>query len=53
MPMTRVLGRVDKDGKVAIPSNVARVVSLKPGQLVEVKALNKYSIMISVRDNAR
>ena len=53
MTMMRVFARVDKDGKVAIPSNVSRGVGFKPGQLVEVKVLGKRSLAISARDNAR
>jgi len=53
MPMMRVFARVDKDGKVAIPSNIAREVGFKPGQMVEVKPLGKKGVAISARDNAR
>ncbi len=52
-PLMRVFARVDKDGKVAIPSNVAREVGFKPGQMVEVKTLGKKRIAISATDNAR
>ena len=53
MALIRVFARVDKDGKVAIPSNVSREVGFKPGQLVEVKTLGKKSLAISARHNAR
>lgn len=53
MTMMRVFARVDKDGKVAIPSNISRKVGFKPGQLVEVKVLAKKTVAISARDNAR
>ncbi len=52
MTLMRAFARVDKDGKVAIPSNVSREVGFKPGQLVEVKVLSKKSVAISARDNA-
>jgi len=52
-PLMRVFARVDKDGKVAIPSNISHKVSFKPGQLVEVKALSKKSVAISARANSR
>ena len=53
MALIRFFARVDKDGKVAIPSNVSRQVGFKLGQLVEVKVVGKKSITISARDNAR
>jgi len=53
MALIRAFARVDKDGKVAIPSNISRKVGFKPGQLVEVKVLAKKSIAVSARDNAR
>ena len=53
MVLMRVFARVDKDGKIAIPSNVSREVGFKPGQLVEVKVRGKKSVAISARDNAR
>ncbi|MBA7636249.1 hypothetical protein ES703_43865 [subsurface metagenome] len=52
-PLMRAFARVDKEGKVAIPVNIAREVGFKPGQMVEVKALGKRSVAISARDNAR
>jgi len=52
-PLMRAFARVDKEGKVAIPSNIAREVGFKPGQMVEVKTLSKKSVAISARDNAR
>ena len=51
--LTRVYVRVDKDGKVAIPDNIRRATGLQPGQLVEVKALAKKSVVISARGSAR
>lgn len=53
MVLIRVFARVDKDGKVALPSNVSHKVGFKPGQLVEVKVLGKKSIAISARGIAR
>jgi len=52
-PLMRAFARVDKDGKVAIPSNIARAVGFKPGQMVELKPLGKKSVAISTRYNAR
>ncbi len=37
MALMRGFSRVDKDGKIAIPSNIRREAKLKEGQLVEVK----------------
>ena len=53
MALMRVFARVDKDGRVAIPSNIGREVGFKPGQLVEVKVLGKKSVAISAKENAR
>jgi len=53
MALMRVFAKVDKDGKIAIPSNVSLKSGFKPGQLVEVKVLGKKSVAISARDNAR
>ncbi len=52
-PLMRAFARVDKDGRVAIPNNIAREVGFKPGQMVEVKTLGKNSVAISTRSNAR
>jgi bifunctional DNA-binding transcriptional regulator/antitoxin component of YhaV-PrlF toxin-antitoxin module len=51
--LMRVFARVDKDGKVTIPDNIRRATGLQPGQLVEVKALAKKSVVISARGSAR
>ena len=53
MALMRAFARVDKDGKVTIPANIAREVGFKPGQMVEVKPLGKRSVTISARANAR
>lgn len=37
MALMRGFSRVDKEGKIAIPSNIRREAKLQPGQLVEVK----------------
>ncbi len=51
--LARVFGRVDKDGKVTIPDNIRRATGLQPGQLVELKALAKKSVVISAKGSAR
>ena len=35
--MMKCFGKVDSEGKIAIPKNLARQAGLTPGQLVEVK----------------
>jgi len=37
MALMRGFTRVDKEGKIPIPKNMARETKLKPGQLVEIK----------------
>jgi len=37
MPLIRGFLRVDKQGKISIPSNITRKLRIKPGQLVEIK----------------
>jgi len=53
MALIRLFTRLDKDGKVTIPSNVSRQVGFKPGQLIEVRVVSKRSIAISARSNTR
>ena len=53
MTLMRAFARMDKDGRVAIPTNISREVGFKPGQLVEVKVLGKKSVAISARGSAR
>ena len=56
MALMRGFSKVDKDGKIAIPSNIRRETKLEPGQLVEVKvqgaALAQF-ITIKPRNAAR
>lgn len=51
--LMRAFARVDKDGKLEIPTNVRREAGLQPGQMVEVKVVSKNAIMVAVRRNAR
>lgn len=37
MALMRAFSRVDKEGKINIPSNIRREAGLKDGQLVEIK----------------
>lgn len=37
MTLMRGFSRVDKEGRIPIPSNIRREVGFTPGQLVEVK----------------
>ena len=37
MALMRGFARVDKDGRISIPSNMRRETALKEGQLVELK----------------
>ena len=37
MALMRGFSRVDKEGKIPIPSNIRREAELKAGQLVEIK----------------
>ena len=52
----RAFSKVDKDGKIKIPSTIQREADLKEGRLVELKivgASRKKNVIISVRSNAR
>jgi len=51
--LTRGFARVDKDGKLSIPTNIRREVGFQPGQLVEVKVVSKKGIIVAARKNAR
>ena len=56
MTLMRAFSKVDKEGKIAIPSNIQREAGLKEGQLVELKivgASKKKSILVSARSSAR
>ena len=37
MTLIRAFGKVDEEGKIAIPANIRTQAKLKPGQLVEIK----------------
>ena len=37
MGLMRAFAKVDKEGKISIPSNIRRETDLKEGQLVEIK----------------
>jgi bifunctional DNA-binding transcriptional regulator/antitoxin component of YhaV-PrlF toxin-antitoxin module len=56
MTLMRGFARVDKDGKIQIPSNIRKEACLLEGQLVEIKitgASKKKNIIISAKDNTR
>jgi bifunctional DNA-binding transcriptional regulator/antitoxin component of YhaV-PrlF toxin-antitoxin module len=56
MTLVRAFSKVDKEGKVAIPSNIRTQAKLKPGQLVEFKltgAGKAKNLIISQRENFR
>ena len=37
MTLMRAFAKMDKEGKISIPTNIRREVDLKEGQLVEIK----------------
>ena len=37
MTLMRAFAKVDKDGKIPIPTNIRREADLKEGQMVEIK----------------
>ena len=56
MALMRAFSKVDKEGKISIPSNIRRQVDLKAGQLVEVKLAGgnrAHHIVIHKRNAAR
>ena len=56
MALMRAFARVDKEGKIPIPSNIRREVDLKEGQLVEIKLAGTnraHHIVINKRESAR
>ncbi len=56
MTLMRAFSKVDKEGKIKLPGNIARVADLKEGQLVELKimgASKKKSILITSRESTR
>jgi bifunctional DNA-binding transcriptional regulator/antitoxin component of YhaV-PrlF toxin-antitoxin module len=56
MTLMRGFSRVDKDGKIQIPTNIRHEADLGEGQLVEIKitgATKKKNIIISTKNNTR
>ena len=56
MTLMRAFAKVDKEGKIPIPSNIRREVDLKEGQLVEIKVAGTERachIVINRRKTAR
>jgi len=56
MALMRAFAKVDKDGKISIPSNIRREADLKEGQLVEIKVSGPNRaqyITIHKRENIR
>jgi AbrB family looped-hinge helix DNA binding protein len=56
MALMRAFSKVDKEGKISIPSNIRRQVDLKEGQLVEIKLAGgnrAHHIVIHKRHAAR
>ncbi len=56
MTLMRAFSRVDKEGRIKLPSNIQREAGLKVGQLVELKivgASRKKNILITSREIAR
>jgi len=56
MALMRAFAKVDKEGKIPIPSNIRREADLKEGQLVEIKVSGPNGaqyIVIHKRDGAR
>lgn len=56
MALMRAFTRVDKEGKISIPSNIRRQVDLEEGQLVEIKVSGTeraHHIVIHKRKSAR
>lgn len=56
MALMRAFSRVDKDGKIPIPTNIRREADLKEGQTVEIKVSGQNRaqfITIHKRQSAR
>ena len=56
MALMRAFAKVDKEGKIPIPSNIRREADLKEGQVVEIKVSGPNRaqyIIIHKRDGAR
>jgi len=56
MALMRVFSKVEKDGKIKLPSNILRASGLGEGKLVELKiigASRKKNILVSERDSSR
>lgn len=47
--------RVDAEGRIAVPANIARQAGLKPGQLVELKltGAGQKGVLVTAREAAR
>lgn len=56
MTLMRGFARVDEEGKISIPKNIAREAELKPGTVVELKIIGASkvkNILLSKRKNFR
>ena len=56
MPLMRGFSKIDEEGKIAIPSNILRLVKLEKEQLVEIKVQgpnNGSYLIINKRKAAR
>lgn len=56
MTLMRVFSKVDKQGRIPIPSNIRREVGLEPNQLVEIKVTgtrNAQYVVIHKREQRR
>lgn len=56
MALMRGFARVDKEGRIPLPSNIRREVNLKPDQLVEIKVQGpnpKPYLVINLRKTGR
>ena len=56
MALMRAFAKVDKEGKISIPTNIRREVDLKEGQLVEIKVSGTgraHHIVINKRQSGR
>ena len=56
MSLVRAFSKVDKEGKVSIPSNIRVAAGVKEGQLLEFKivgASKEKKIMVSRKENTR
>lgn len=56
MTLMRTFSKIDKDGRIKLPSNIQQAAQLKEGQLVELKitgASKKKNVLISAKSSAR